>query len=56
MTADLVNRFASTHGISKLRDMVVITELLGHKETPAGTGVVGKTDMVAEFSLEEMGW
>jgi hypothetical protein len=36
MTADLVNRFAVTHGISKLRAMVVITELLGQQKSSTG--------------------
>jgi hypothetical protein len=55
MTADLVNRFASTHGISKIRAMVVISELLGHKKAPAGTEAKGK-DMIPHFNIEELGW
>lgn len=36
MTADLVNRFASTHGISKIRAMVVMWEFYNNEKGSIG--------------------
>lgn len=54
MTTELIQRFAVEHGISKIRAMVLITELIGKEKR--STGMDRNVDMVSGFSIEQLEW
>lgn len=54
MTTEIINRFAREHGISTIRSMVVLVELLGIEKR--STGMDRSKDMISGLSIETLGW
>ena len=54
MTTELIQRFADEHGISKIRAMVLITELIGKEKRPSG--MRRNVDMVDNLSIDDLPW
>ena len=53
-TTQIIQRFAKEHGISTIRSMVVLAELLDIEKR--STGMDREQDCIPEFSLEQIGW
>lgn len=54
-TEQIIQSVADEQHISRLRAMIVLTEILGKEKRPTGMGRMDK-DCVPNFSIEELGW